>query len=154
MRRTIGLLLLFPLLAGCAGLGVGREAPTVSVQSFRVVPAQGAGLPSFEIGLLVLNPDPEPLRLAGVAYSVELDGQPLLDGVANDLPVVEGYGQATVTLDAAVNVLGGIRLLNGLLRERRDEIEYAITARLDPEGFGRDFRVREAGRLDVSALRR
>jgi LEA14-like dessication related protein len=155
MRHSIVLLVLGAslFLGGCAGLGVGREQPTVSVQSFRIVPAQGAGLPTFEIGLLVLNPDSEPLRLQGVAYSIELAGQPLLDGVSNDLPIVEGYGQATVTLNAAVNVLGGIRLLNGLLRERRDEMEYAFVARLDPEGFARDIRVRESGRLDLADLR-
>lgn len=153
--------LIFPLLsatlmliAGCAGLGVGREEPTVSVQSFRAVPGQGASLPTFEIDLVVLNPDSEPLRLEGVAYSIELDGKPLLNGVSNELPRVQGYGQATVTLNAAINVLGGIRLLNSLLGEGRDEIEYAFKARLDPEGFARDIRVTETGSLDVSSLRR
>lgn len=153
--RSIGLLLVaVGLLAGCAASGIGREQPTVSVQSFRVVPGQGAGLPTFEIGLLVQNPDSTPLRLEGVAYSIELDGKPLLNGVSNELPRIEGYGQATVTLSAAVNVLGGIRLLNSLLGQPRDEIEYALTARLDPAGFARDIRVTETGRLDVTALRR
>jgi LEA14-like dessication related protein len=155
--RTIlatGSLAALMIISGCAGLGLGREEPTVSVQSFRAVPGQGASLPTFEIDLVVLNPDPEPLRLEGVAYSIELDGKPLLDGVSNELPRVQGYGQATVTLNAAVNVLGGIRLLNSLLGEGRDDIEYAFKARLDPEGFARDIRVTESGSLDVSSLRR
>ena len=109
---------------------------------------------TFEIGLLVLNPDPEPLRLEGVAYSIQLDGKPLVDGVSNALPRVEGYGQASVTLTAAVNVVGGIRLLNALLSERRDDIEYEFAARLDPVGFSRDIRVTESGRVDLTSLRR
>tara|TARA_Y100001933_G_scaffold249623_1_gene284822 strand:+ start:924 stop:1430 length:507 start_codon:yes stop_codon:yes gene_type:complete len=144
---TAGLVL---LVTGCAGFGPGREAPTVSVQSFRAVPGQAAGLPSFEIGLIVLNPNPEPLRLQGVAYSIRLDGQPLLDGVSNDMPVIEGYGQGTVTLDAAVNVLGGIRLLNSLMRSPCQTFDYEFTAKLDPVGFSRNIRVTESGRIDLS----
>lgn len=160
MRKAIrvpaSLLVLAALivLGGCAGLGVGREAPTVSLQSFRAVPGQGAALPGFEIGLVVLNPNPEPLRLKGLVYSVELNGQPVLDGVSNELPVVEGYGRASVTLNASVNMLGGIRLFNSLLRGDNDGIDYAFEARLDPEGFGRDIRVTESGRLDASSLGR
>lgn len=142
------------LVAGCAGFGPGREAPTVSVQSFRAVPGQGAGLPAFEIGLIVLNPNPEPLRLQGVAYSIRLDGQSLLDGVSNELPVIEGYGQGTVTLDAAVNVLGGVRLLNSLLGSPRRTFDYEFTARLDPVGFSRNIRVTESGRIDLAGAMR
>ena len=145
---------LLAVIAGCAGFGSGREPPTVSVQSFRAVPAPGNGLPAFEIGLVVLNPNPEPLRLQGIAYSIRLDGQPLLDGVSNDLPVIEGYGQGTVTLNAAVNVLGGIRLVNSLMRSPRQTFDYEFTARLDPVGFSRDIRVTESGRIDLTALSR
>lgn len=138
------------LVTGCAGFGPGREPPTVSVQSFRAVPGEGGGLPAFEIGLVVLNPNPEPLRLQGVAYSIRLDGQPLIDGVSNDMPVIEGYGQGTVTLDAAVNVLGGIRLLNSLMRSPRQTFDYEFSAKLDPVGFSRNIRVTESGRIDLT----
>lgn len=139
------------LTTGCAGLGIGRELPVVSVQSFRAVPGPGAGLPAFEIGLMVLNPNPEPLRLEGIAYSIRLDGKPLLDGVSNDMPVIDGYGQGTVNLRAAVNVLGGIRLVESLMRRPRDTFDYEFTAKLDPEGFSRNIRVTRAGRIDLTA---
>ena len=142
------------VIAGCAGFGPGREPPTVSVQSFRAVPGPGAGLPAFEIGLIVLNPNPEPLRLQGVAYSIRLDGQPLLDGVSNELPVIEGYGQGTVTLNAAVNVLGGIRLINSLMRSPRQTFDYEFAAKLDPAGFSRNIHVIESGRIDLTAPQR
>ncbi|MDT8408971.1 MAG: LEA type 2 family protein [Wenzhouxiangellaceae bacterium] len=141
----------FIALAGaCAGFGQGREPPTVSVQSFRAVPGQGSGLPTFEIGLVVLNPNPEPLRLQGVAYSVRLDGQSLLDGVSNELPVIEGYGQETVTLKAAINVLGGIRLLNSLMRSPSQTFDYEFSAKLDPAGFSRNIHLTESGRIDLT----
>lgn len=140
------------VLGGCAGLGVGRDDPSVTVKSFRAVP--GNGLPGFEIVLVVLNPNPEPLGLEGVAYSIDLNGQRLLQGVSNRMPRIDGYGQAEVTLNATINVLGGVRLLNRLLNKRDTGLEYEFTARLDPEGRGRDIRVSESGRLDASSLRR
>ncbi len=147
----IGFTLLFA--SGCAGFA-GREPPTVSVQSFRAVPSPGGAVPAFEIGLLILNPDAQPLRLEGIAYSIELDGQSLIQGVSNQLPEIEGYGQAGVTLNAAVNVIGGIRLLSGLMRESRTGLGYEFRARLDPVGFARDIRVSQSGRVDLSSLAR
>jgi len=147
----VGLTLL--MISGCAGFDGGREPPTVSVQSFRAVPAPGAAVPGFEIGLLILNPNSQPLRLQGVAYSIDLDGKSLIQGVSNDLPEIEGYGQASVTLNAAVNVLGGIRLLSSLMSESRSGLDYEFRARLDPVGFSRDIRVSQSGRIDLEAGR-
>jgi len=152
--RALLLFALAAFAAGCAGFGPGREPPTVSVQSFRAVPGPGTGLPVFEIGLIVLNPNPEPLRLQGVAYSIRLDGQPLLDGVSNELPVIDGYGQGAVTLNATVNVLGGIRLISSLTQRPRQTFDYEFSARLDPVGFSRDIRITESGRIDLSGSSR
>jgi hypothetical protein len=145
---VLGLTLL--LTSGCAGLDGGREPPTVSVQSFRAVASSGAAVPGFEVDLLILNPDPQALRLRGIAYSIDLGGQSLLQGVHNELPEIEGYGQASVTLNAAVDVLGGIRLLSSLMSETRNGLDYEFRARLDPAGFSRDIRLSQSGRIDLS----
>lgn len=149
--RRVAVLFLVLMLTGCAGLGVGREPPSVFLQSFRAVPdpQAGAGLPAFEIVLRVLNPNPEPLRLQGAVYSVRLEGRKLIEGVANDLPGIEGYGEGTITLTAGVDVLGGIRLLADLMNQPRDRFEYSLDARLDPVGFSRDIRIRETGQIDL-----
>ena len=152
MRIAMLLLVTLLLTSGCAGFGGGREPPTVSVQSFRAVSSPGAVVPGFEIGLLILNPNPEPLRLQGVAYSIDLDGKSLLQGVSNELPEIDGYGQGRVTLNAAVNVLGGIRLLSSLMSESRTGLDYEFRARLDPVGFSRDIRVSQSGRVDLDSL--
>jgi len=145
------LLILLPALTGCAGLGVEREPPRVNLQSFRMVPIKGVGMPGFEVGLQVLNPNAEPMRLQGIAYSIRLDGQRLIDGVANDLPVIEGYDEATVTLKAGVNMLGGIRLLSRLMNQPQSAWDYEFEAKLDPEGFRFPIRIRETGRVTLPA---
>ena len=78
-------------LAGCAGMASDYEAPSVSVQSFRPIATDdGGGLPTFEIVLHVINPNLEPLELAGISYSISLDDHKLIKGVGNNLPVIEG----------------------------------------------------------------
>lgn len=148
--RAIAAVFAMLLLAGCAGLGTVREPPSVFVQSFRAVPnGSGAGLPAFETVLRVLNPNPEPLRLDGVVYTVRLDGRRLVQGVANQLPVIEGYGEGEVTLRAAVDVLGGVRLLVDLMNEPRERFGYALDVRLDPAGFRRDIRIEHRGEIEL-----
>lgn len=146
------LLLMLTTLAGCAGLGPEREPPRINLQSFRMVPIEGVGMPGFEFGLQVINPNSEPLRLQGIAYSIRLDGQRLIDGVANDLPVIEGYSQATVTLQAGVNMLGGIRLLSRLMNTPQSAWDYEFEAKLDPEGFAWPIRIRETGQVGLPGV--
>ncbi len=149
--RTGVVILLALLLQACAGMQSGYESPTVSVQSFRTVPSDaGTGLPSFEIGLHVTNPNLEPLELAGVSYKISLDGKDILNGVGNELPVIEGYGEGTFTVTAAVNVLAGIQLIRSLMNKTDDTFEYAFEAKLDPGAYRRKIRVRDSGSISLA----
>jgi len=138
-------------LTGCAGMQPGYETPTVSVQSFRAVPSGGGtGLPSFEIDLHVTNPNLDPLKLAGVSYTVSLDGNDIIKGVGNDLPVIEGYGEGTFTVTAAVDVFAGIQLFRSLMKKDSDTFDYAFEAKLDPGAMRRKIRVRDSGSISLS----
>jgi len=152
----IGLGILRPLilgmaavvLAGCASLGPGYDTPTVTVSSFRALPSEGA-LPSFAIGLRVINPNREALVLQGVAYTISLEGHKLIEGVANDLPVIDGYGEGEFILTASANLFAGIRLITDLMRSDRGGLEYELEAKLDIGGFRSAIRVRESGEISL-----
>jgi LEA14-like dessication related protein len=145
------LLLTTVLLAACSGMRPGYETPSVSVQSFRTVPAAtGTGLPSFEIGLQVINPNLEPLELAGVSYTVSLDGQQVIKGVGNDLPVIEGYGEGAFTVTAAFNVMAGIQLVRSLMSKTNETFDYAFEAKLDPGSYKRKIRVKDSGQISLA----
>jgi len=151
-KLLLALSLLALQLVGCTGMQPGYETPTVSVQSFRAVPSDaGTGLPSFEIGLHVTNPNLDPLQLAGVSYTISLDGNDVIKGVGNDLPVIEGYGEGTFTVTAAVNVLAGIQLFRSLMNKDDDTFEYAFEAKLDPGAMRRKIRVRDSGSISLTA---
>lgn len=151
LRRVSILALIATLLSGCAGMGPGYETPTVSVQSFRAVPpTAGAGLPSFEIGLQVINPNLDVLEIAGISYTVSLDGQDVIKGVGNDLPTIEGYGEGTLTVTAAFNVMAGIQLFRSLMNKTNETFDYAFEAKLDPGAFKRKIRVRDSGTISLA----
>lgn len=139
-------------VSGCAGLGSGYETPTVNVTTFRAVPSSGA-VPSFEIGLRVINPNREALQLQGVSYTVRLDGYEVIKGVANQLPVIEPYGEGTFTVTASVSLLAGIRLITELMNSPKDTFGYELEAKLDPGGFGRRIRIRDSGEISLSNTR-
>ena len=135
-------------LSACAGMRPGFETPTVAVTSFRMLPSSGI-TPEFEIGLRVTNPNSQDLKLKGLAYTASLDGREVIKGVANDLPVIEGYGSGDVTLTALPDLVAGMRFFTNLLSGPRDTVDYALEAKLDVGTFMPPIRVREEGTLSL-----
>ncbi len=135
-------------LAACAGMRPGYETPTVTVKSFRVLPSAGA-VPSFEIGLHVINPNSDELPLRGVAYTISLGGHELIKGVGNELPVIEAYGAGDIVLTASADLLSAIQLFRDLMQQPGDKIPYELAAKLDVGAFRPAIRVRDVGELSL-----
>jgi hypothetical protein len=134
----------FLLLQACASLDPDYEQPTVTLSSFRAMPSEG-GMPTFEIGLHVLNPNSSAFHLEGIVYTVSIQGHDVVKGVGKDFPVLEGYSEQTVKLTATANLLAGIRLVMDLMNSPDKDLQYEFEAKLDTGGFGRSIRVRENG---------
>lgn len=144
---TIGLLLVILLVTqACTGMRPGYETPTVTVNSFRTLPSNSA-IPNFEIGLEVVNPNREPLKLQGIAYTISLDGHDVIKGVGNDLPVIEPYGTGQVTVTAAANLFAGIGLIRDMMSTNKQDFEYKFLAKLDVGSFQPAIRIEESGSL-------
>lgn len=150
-RKFALILVAVASLSSCAGMGPGYEVPTVNVQSFRPTASDnGGGLPKFEIVLHVINPNLEPLELAGISYSISLDDRELIKGVGADLPVIEGYGEGSFSVIAGFNVLAGIQLFRSLLEKDTDSFEYMFKAKLDPGAYRRKIRISDSGSISLS----
>lgn len=106
-------------------------------------------MPKFEIGLSVMNPNPVALELAGVAYTISLEGSELIKGVASDLPTVPSYGEEEFKLTASADLIAGARVFTDLLRSGTDSVSYAFEARLDLAGWQPTIRVRDAGEISL-----
>lgn len=140
---------LFFLFFGCAPLLPNFETPTVNVSSFRVLPGNSI-VPTFEIGLHVINPNRMALELQGLSYNVELEGYRVLSGVSNKLPVIEAYGEGDVLLQARPDLFSTISLFTDLMNQPRDMFKFNLEALLDVGGLMPKIRVQKKGELSMS----
>jgi LEA14-like dessication related protein len=122
------------LLNGCAALSPAFEEPTLQVNSIKLKNSNSLA-PEFEISLRVTNPNRDTLNIKGMSYTLNLAGNQVVSGVANDLPPSAAYGDTDVKIMATLSILGGFKLLNELMNEYQESIQYQLIARLDVGSF-------------------
>ena len=147
IRKVSMLLMACFLLQSCAMLDPDYEEPTVMLSSFRAIPSEGM-MPSFEVGLRIINPNTAPLNLEGIVYTISLQGHELVKGVGKDYPLIEGYSEGNITLVASANLLSGIRFVTGMTKQQNELLEYEFKAKLDVGGLYPSLRISETGTLD------
>jgi hypothetical protein len=136
------------MLVSCASFPSDLDPPKVSLESFRSLPVE-SGPPRFEIKIRVTNPNKQPLNIAGISYSIELLDKEVITGVANDIPVIEGYGDGVVTLEAGLQLFELLRLMAGLGASQSDPLVYRFSAKIDFNGFMPTQRVEESGEIKL-----
>jgi LEA14-like dessication related protein len=124
------------------------DPPKVSLESFKALPSEGAA-PRFEIKLRIANPNKQALDIAGISYSVEILDQELVSGVTNDVPLIEGYTDEVVTLEAGLQLFQLVRLLTSLGQKATDSLDYRFAAKVDFNGFIPTQRVEETGSIKL-----
>ena len=149
LREAIVLLLLAVLLSACATLSPDYEEPTVMLSSFKAVPSDGM-VPSFEVGLRIINPNSTPLDLEGVVYSISLQGHELVKGVGKGYPQIGAYSEGQIDLTASANLLSGVRLISAMMQQKNESLEYEFEAKLDLAGFYPSLKISETGTLDFN----
>ena len=132
------------LATGCTTLTSDLEKPAVNVTSFKLLSTQGF-TPQFEIGLRVVNPNAVKLSLKGISYKIFLNEHEVMQGVANDLPVVPAYGEAELKVIANVGLLEGMRFVNDMLKNAGAKVAYRVQANLDLGTLYPMIRIEESG---------
>lgn len=136
------------VLSACASLVPDLDPPKVTLDSFRALPSDG-GSPRFEIKLRIANPNQQALDLAGISYSVEILGRELISGVTNEIPLIEGYTEEVVTLEAGLQLFELLRLLAGLGLEAHENLDYRFEAKIDFKGLVPTQRIEEVGSVKL-----
>lgn len=147
---STALILASLILSGCANLQPGFENPTVSVNSFKILPSTGM-LPKFAIGLHIINPNRTALSLQGLVYTIEIENHKIITGVANNLPVIAAYGEQDIELQASVDLFNGLRVFSGLIQGQSGLVNYSFTARLNVSNLLPDIAISDRGQIDISA---
>jgi LEA14-like dessication related protein len=116
-------------LSGCSTLDKNHEKPKVDVIGISKSATDTSAL-QFTIELRIVNPNAEPIHLNGLYYELSLEGIELITGTANDLPSVEGYSQAVVSVSSAASLFNSARLLQKLMNNPAEMLDYELRAKL------------------------
>jgi LEA14-like dessication related protein len=143
--------LLLLLLSACATLSPNYEKPQVSITSFSLAP-ETAGIPSFNIGLRVVNPNSTALPLVGMSYSVEVEGNRILSGAEPNLPKIAAYDTADIVIQATPDLLGSARLIQQLLSTKSDSLKYLFKAKLDAGSLIPYINIEESGDFAIEDI--
>lgn len=151
MKILKGLTAFFLLLSmsACAPLFSGFETPTATLTSLQVLPGDTI-VPTFEIGLNISNPNRVPLKLDGMTYAVFLEGEPVLRGLTNQLPVIAAYGNGEVFIQARPDVFSTINLFTRWLNQPRDVFSYSFEAQLDIGRFIPKINIVRSGEISLT----
>lgn len=146
-RIFVSLLLL--TVTACSPFFPGFEAPTATLSSLQVLPGNTI-VPTFEIGLNISNPNRVPLKLDGMTYTVYLEGEPVLRGLTNQLPVIAAYGEGEVLIQARPDVFSTINLFTRWLNQPGDVFNYSFEAQLDVGRFIPKITITRSGEISLT----
>jgi LEA14-like dessication related protein len=117
------------ILGGCASIDPNYEHPKVDVVGISKSNTDTAAL-QFTIQLRIVNPNAEPIHLKGLYYELSLDGIEVINGTANNIPPIEGYSDAIVSVSSAASLVNSVRLAARLMEASSYELPYELRAKL------------------------
>ena len=121
--------LLAVLLSSCALLDPAYEKP--SVHLVKIEPLSSRGLEQrFRVDLNIINPNNSGLSISGMSYTLKLNGEKVVNGVAGQIPEIPSYSETTVQVEASTNILAGLRLVSSLLNKPGRELHYELETKL------------------------
>ena len=147
-------LLVAAILTGCVGLPPGTQPPAVTLADL-ALGSGGLFEQQFNLRLRIQNPNPDEFKVDGIAFDLEVNGQPFAKGVGNQLVTVPRYGSAFMAVEA-ISMLGGsvaflAKQFGRLLDGNKPVFKYRIKGVLSIAG-GPRVAFEEAGEFDFSAL--
>jgi LEA14-like dessication related protein len=150
--RALALAAVLALLGACASMGLDFDDPEVELVGLRPV-AGNAMEARFVVSLRIVNPNPIPLEVDGMAYEVSIRGSKLLSGVSNEGLNIPAYGESTADLEVAAGMLGSLSLIRDLISNPSGEsLPYELKAKLSRKGIPVPLRITREGSIDLGNL--
>jgi LEA14-like dessication related protein len=135
--RRAFLVLLAVLVSGCAGLGAYRESPRISLVSIQPKD-MGILEQRYGLQLRILNPNDTVLPVAGMQYSLQINGREFAYGVSRQPVSIPAYGEAVLDVDVVSNLLSVMQQLQEANTGKQDSLKYRLSGSLSLENrFGK-----------------
>ena len=146
----VGAATIIMLVSGCAGLPSGMQRPAVTLADLGVANA-GLFEQQFNLRLRIQNPNPDELKIDGIAFELAIDGQPFAKGVGNQAIAVPRYGSAFMTVEAVTTLGGLLKQFGRLIEGNKSAFNYRIKGVLSMAG-GPQVPFEETGEFDLASL--
>jgi len=150
-RSWLRIRLLLPFLVvmtGCASLQSDFKEPGVTLLS--ITPEiSNLFAPEFDVKLRVTNPNRNELEIVGLSYSIHLQGNKLIEGVARELPIIPAYGEADFGLRATADLVESLNLIGDLLDQPSSEVDFELNADIDLGRFYPMVRIQRVGSISL-----
>ena len=153
MRTTItllGLCVAGLVTAGCAGSPRGQAAPEVYVSMLRLLPEENGRRP-FGVTLLLRNPNPDPVELRSVDFSIRLGPAGFLEGSIAAPAALPPLGDARLQTTVSSEFVASVSNLISFLQGPRNALPYTVegTMRMDTRP-PRDLRFEREGEVPLA----
>lgn len=146
--RRLSAVAVLLLLTACAGLTVQPEPPRVSLADMRLIDAS-LFEQRYAMALRVQNPNPFPLRIAGLEYTLQVNGASFAHGVSEAQARIPAYGERVLNVNLVGSLGETLRQLRSLAGGR---IHYALEGGVHLAGRSRRLPFRHSGELDLRSL--
>lgn len=125
LLHALFVVLTISLMAGCTH--VTRETIPPKVKLIGVV-LQEVQLfeQRYQLTLRLQNPNEYSIKVRGIEFNVDLNGEPFAQGVANDTVTLPGFGETTAEVAVSSNILTLMRQLS----ENKNDISYSIHGKI------------------------
>lgn len=135
MRFPLLITLAALLLAGCANLNSGQDAPKVDVAGIESLPGLGMEL-RLAVKLRVINPSDNPINFDGLFVDMDVEGKSFASGVSDQKGQVPRYGEAVVTVPVTISAIAMARQLIGFTgKSKTAPLTYEIRGKLAGPAF-------------------
>jgi LEA14-like dessication related protein len=138
--RSAAIVLAAWALVGCSTFAPKLESPRLSIVNVETLKSN-LWEQRLRVHIRVENPNNRALPVAALSYSIEVAGQELAHGAANDSFVVPALGESEFATDVQANVAGALLTLLSRGRDAASEtIDYRIVGKVSlAEGLVRSI---------------
>jgi LEA14-like dessication related protein len=129
LRGGLSLLAVVVLLTACAGLNRYPERPRVSLVSIQ--PKEVALLEQrYALQIRILNPNEAAIPVAGMSYSLELNGREFAYGVSRQAVTIPAFGEALLDVDVVSNLLNIMQQMQEMSETRQENLRYRLVGKI------------------------
>jgi LEA14-like dessication related protein len=127
-------------LAGCSAFAPKLQSPHLSIVNVEIL-SSTFWEQRLRVHIRVENPNGRSLPVSALSYSIEVAGQELAHGAANDSFVVPALGESEFATDVSANMASALVALVGRGRDgANNSIDYRILGKVTlADGFVRSI---------------